>query len=158
MDFQTYRPDQLSLVTAITSELSIQNPELKMDSSLLNKIIEAANMVCDECARERIYADKPMTPEEWLNSDDVGQSSKYMLTVLANLGVPIPDGPTPRDADDLGRCIRMVKACGLSDQIGKMKEMGDKWARIANWWDQLTEWYDDEKWETIYGYLTRLDD
>jgi hypothetical protein len=158
MDFKTYQPDQMSLVTAITSELSKQNPELRMDSALFNKVIEAANLVCDECARERVYAVTPMTPDEWLKSDDVGESSKYMLTVLANLGLPAPNGPTPRDAEDLGRCIRMMKACGLSDQIDKMKEMGEKWARIANWWGQLNEWYADEKWETIYGYFTRLED
>lgn len=153
MSFKAFDVDRMALVTAITEELSKQNPSIPFESALYNKICEAANLIADECRRERTYATKKMTPQEWLMSDDVGESSKYMLTVLANIGHPMPDGETPRDTDDLGRCIRMVKACGLESEISKLRAMGDKWARIAEYWEELKALYTADNHAEIYDFL-----
>ena len=61
----------MALVSAISNELTTQQPSLPFDTVLYNKIIEAANLIVDECRRERIYATSSMTPEEWLESDEV---------------------------------------------------------------------------------------
>ncbi|WP_407330572.1 hypothetical protein [Enterovibrio sp. 27052020O] len=151
--YQTFRPSQPSLVAAIMSFLGDEKPSGGVDVALMNKVIEAANLVCEECARERVYADKPMTPKEWLASDDTGQSSKYMLSVLAELGCPAEDGPTPRDAADFGRCLRMVRVCGFESDVSKMREYGDNWQRIADNWGQLVAWYDADNNRDIYGFL-----
>lgn len=153
MTFKTFEVDQTALVSAISNELSNQNPDLPFESTLFNKIIEAANIVVNECKRERTYSTSGMTPNEWLTSDDVGLSSQYMITVLANLGCPIPNGDTPSDAGDLGRCIRMVEACSLESEIPRLFEMGDSWKRIAENWSNLKALYKNEKFEDIYTFL-----
>lgn len=153
MGFKTFKVDQISLVNAISSELTNQNPDLPFEPALFNKIIEAANMIIDECKRERNYSKSGMTPAEWLNSDDVGMSSRYMITVLANLGHPLPDGEIPHDADDLGRCIRMVDACSLESEIPRLLEMGDDWKRIAENWNSLKSLYENQKFKEIYKFL-----
>lgn len=156
MEFKTFDVNQFALVHAISNELSNQNPNLKFEAGLYNKIIEAANIIVAECKRERTYATAGMTPEEWLKSDDVGLSSRYMISVLANLGYPVPDGDIPHDAADLGRCIRMVEACNLEAEIPRMLEMGDKWKRIAENWKALKSMYKSEKHEEIYKFLQKL--
>ncbi|EOA9037777.1 hypothetical protein ACIMS2_005234 [Vibrio harveyi] len=153
--YTAFRPSQPSLVSAIMTELAEQNPDLGMDAALMNKVIEAANLVVDECSRDRVYATSPMTPQEWLKSDDVGLSSKYMLTVLADLGFPADDGDRPHDACDLGRCIRMVRACGFEDKVEKMRGRGKCWTRIAENWEMLVQWYDAQKGEDIYNFLNQ---
>ena len=152
MRFQPFQANQMKLVTAISDELSRQVPDLPFDSTLFNKIVEAANMICEECKRERIYATSKMTPAEWLASDDVGLSSRYMLTVLTGSNCE-PNGPVPSDADDLGRCIRMVQACQLSDEITRLYTMGNQWRRIAENWEMLCKQYQANKAESIYTFL-----
>ncbi|BDU35521.1 hypothetical protein TUMSATVNIG1_61300 (plasmid) [Vibrio nigripulchritudo] len=143
------------MFSAIVEEIDKQSPGCDVDPRLLNTVLEATKLICSEWDRERSYADKPMTPQEWMNCDDVGASSKYMLTVISGLGVPGDEGPIPRDADDLGRCIRMVIACSLEDKVLSMKGRGEKWTRIALNWEELVAWYDSEKWEEIYKYLNK---
>ncbi|OUV22128.1 MAG: hypothetical protein CBC55_04875 [Gammaproteobacteria bacterium TMED95] len=153
MSFESFNVDQMALVTAITGELSKQNPSLPFEPALFNKIVEAANMIVEECRRERTFAEVKMTPQEWLVSDDVGESSQYMLTVLADIGRPMPNGETPRDVDDLARCIRMVTACGLESKIPKLRVMGDRWNRIAEYWDELKALYAAKKHDEICDFL-----
>lgn len=153
MSFKTFNVNQMALVSAISNELTNQNPDLPFESTLYNKIIEAANLVVNECKRERVYSSSEMTPQQWLKSDDVGLSSRYMITVIANLGFPMPEGDTPHDMADLGRCIRMVEACDLESEISRLFEMGDKWKRIAENWGQLKSLYKAEKSEEIYNFL-----
>jgi hypothetical protein len=157
MTFKAFSVEHISLVNAISAELKRQKPNHSCDTALFNKIIEAAKLIADECNRERIYSSTGMTPNEWLLSDDVGMSSKYMITVLADLGHPMPNGATPRDADDLGRCIRMVDACNLEAKIPKLFDMGDDWKLIAKNWDHLKSLYANEQSEDIYHFLHGFD-
>ena len=154
MSFKTSNVDQIALMTAITKELTRQRSTSDVDTALYNKIIEASRLIADECQRERTYATPEMTPQQWLESDDVGMSSRYMITVLANLGFPMPDGDIPLDADDLGRCIRMVEACNLKSEIPRLFEMGDSWKRIAENWDKLNDLYKKDNYEEIYNFLS----
>lgn len=153
MPFKPFNVDQIALVSAISAELSSQNPELPFEVALFNKIVEAANSIVAECKRERVYATSKMTPSEWLSSDDVGLSSEYMITVLAELGSPAPDGYSPRDADDLGRCIRMVESCNLESEIPRLLDMGKQWKRIAENWAHLKSLYKNSEFEEIYNFL-----
>lgn len=152
MNFQPFQVDQMRLVTAISNELSRQAPDLPFDSTLFNKVIDAANLICEECKRERVYATSFMTPEEWLASDDVGESSRYMHSVLIGASAK-PDGPIPSNFDDLGRCIRMVKACQLSKEIPRLYSMGNRWRRIAENWERLCDMYQANKSDSIYTFL-----
>lgn len=151
--FQPFRPSQPSIVSAIMTALHNDSPDSQCDVALMNKVIEAANMVCDECARERTYANKTMTPKEWLASDDVGLSSKFMLHVLIGSSLHSQDGAIPHDIDDLGRCVRMVRACGLEQHVGKMSGHGKHWERIAENWSQLVDWYDNKQSKAVYEFL-----
>ena len=157
MEFKTFNVDQIALISAIFKELSRQNPGLPLEPALYNKVIESADLIVDECKRERVYSRQGMTPKEWLESDDVVVSSRYMITVLADLGHPQPDGDTPRDAADLGRCIRMVEACDLESEIPRLLYMGDKWQKIAENWQALKALYKSEKSEEIYNFFQTLE-
>jgi hypothetical protein len=158
MTFKSFQLDQIALVNAISNEINSQNPDLPFESSLYNKIIEAANIVVDECKRERVYATSTMKPRKWLESDDVGESSRYMLTVLACLGYPMPDGAIPHDADDLGRCIRMVNVCELEAEIPRLYEMGSSWKHIAKNWSELKSLYEDSDYNAIYNFLNESEE
>lgn len=153
--FKPFHPSQPGLVSAILKNLSGKS----CDAALMNKIIEAANLVCEECARERVYAVKPMSTAEWLACDDVGQSSKYMLQFISDTKNLAPEnGPVPRDADDLGRCIRMLEFTGLISDIDKIKEASSEWALIAENWTVLTQLYNNGDGEQIYAFLSNLCD
>lgn len=151
-----YKPftlDSTALMQAIVAEIAKQNPEAQIDVSLINKILFASNDIAEDAGRTRVYADKPMTVAEWFKSDDTGSSSKYMATVIADLGFPPLHGPTPADSDDLGRCIRMIECCGLEDKIQKMKEASPAWSQIIENWSQLKEWHKQGEHELIYEFL-----
>jgi hypothetical protein len=152
MSFKPFQADYIGLVTAISKELTRQVPNLQFDPVLYTRLIDAANLICDECRRERVYATSYMTPEQWLGSDDVGPSSGYMLSVLIGASSE-PDGPIPSDPDELGRCIRMIKACKLSHEIPRLYSMGNRWRRIAENWERLCDMYQANKYESIYTFL-----
>jgi hypothetical protein len=152
MEFKTFNVNKLELVASIYKELGRQNPKLPLESALYNKVIEVANLIALECKRERVYATSHMTPQTWINSDDVGSSSRYMLAALTNPS-PTPDGATPCNALDLGRCIRMVKACGLESEIPRLFELGYDWNRIAKNWEKLKTLYEEKEFGDIYDFL-----
>jgi|TARA_B110000211_G_scaffold207660_1_gene243635 hypothetical protein len=154
MSFKPVHIRQMELVTAISNELSRQVPDLPFDVGVYNTIITAANLVIDECKRERVLANKPMTPTEWLASDDVGMSSRYLLSLLTDEALFKAEYAVPHDADDLGRCIRMVEVCHLQESLQKLEKQECKWKEIGErWWD-LVELYTDKDYKQIYDFLS----
>ena len=150
-----YDISQLRLSTAIMSELSRQIPNMPVDSKIFNVCIEAANLIVAECARERVTAVQGMGVSAWFESDDTGSSSRYMACKLdgGKTRLPLQGYEYPSDADDFGRCVRMVRACGYEDRIHLMIDTGEEWKQIANSWNNLTGLYDDENWDTLYNCL-----
>lgn len=153
MSFKPLHVRQMELISAISNELSRQHPDLPFDVGVYNSIISAANLVIDECKRERVIANKPMTPTEWLASDDVGMSSRYLLSLLTDEVLFKAEYAIPHDADDLGRCIRMVEVCNMHDSIQKLGKQEGKWKEIGKSWAYLNKLYSEKSYSLIYDFL-----
>jgi hypothetical protein len=113
---------QMELVSAIFAELDRQCPGASMPPSrVLNLICRSAT----EIVREAEIEFKPATPGmgllAWLSSDDTGLSSLFMAHILYD--APKADANFPRDNDDLGRCERLLSACGHPTE--------EKWAELS---------------------------
>jgi len=89
----------------------------------------------------------------WLESDDTGQSSLYMVALLADSSVWIPKRehylalrPYPLDPDDFGRCFRLLQAVpSLREHLPKLAEYGgDVWAAYIANWSELESLYGKE--------------
>ncbi|MEZ8292414.1 hypothetical protein AB6D11_01025 [Vibrio splendidus] len=145
---------QIQLISAITKEMKSQNPDINIDLPMYNVILSAANLVCDESARERVYATMPMTRQEWLESDDTGLSSKFLCGVITGPeGLLHSDGPLPCDFADLGRCVRMVRALGGHEYLHRLSQCEPGWVRIGEHWSIIEAWYDERKAEAVYDFL-----
>ncbi len=150
--------DQMSLVNAINQELSRQCPDMPFCPSIFNTAIKAANLVVEECAREPVKVREGMSISEWFECDDTGTSSKYMAYVIdgGTTRLPIQGYSYPHDADDFGRCLRMVRALGFEKKVFLMLTTGHEWREIASHWDELVDHYDNENWEELYSFLSGL--
>nr|WP_012219933.1 hypothetical protein [Vibrio sp. 0908]ABX77121.1 gp42 [Vibrio sp. 0908] len=150
--------DQMSLVNAINQELSRQCPDRPFCPSIFNTAIKAANLVVEECAREPVKVREGMSISEWFECDDTGTSSKYMAYVIdgGTTRLPIQGYSYPHDADDFGRCLRMVRALGFEKKVFLMLTTGHEWREIASHWDELVAHYDNENWEELYSFLSGL--
>lgn len=136
--------NQIELISAISDELCRQVPGLTAEPRLFNSIIAAANLIVAEFAKPIVKASDGMGLMAWLASDDVGMSSKYMAWVLSGKAFPQPENYYPRDPDDLGRCIRLVRAVpDLAERVPMMAQHGKEWATVATNWDRWVAMYDD---------------
>jgi hypothetical protein len=86
----------------------------------------------------------PAGSADWLGAGELGQSSMAMFQHLT--GYQFPHGeltePTahPRDADDMRRCVLLVKAVpALRDQLYRLGELSPTWRAIEQQWRELEE-------------------
>ena len=71
----------------------------------------------------------------WATSRDTGASSKCIARHLMGLDT---DGSYPHDADDFGRCERLLVAIPeLRPRLGEMASVNRYWATIAPRWDEI---------------------
>lgn len=149
---------QMQLVQAILGELEKQKiPALK--SRVFNKIIEGVNNIIDEYNREDIIAKPGAGLAAWLGSDDTGLSSEFMAITLSERGQR--RFAEPMDADDFGRCIRMLRVCpDLKKNLPIMKQHGPIWSQIVDYWDRLEQYYDEAEatgnFEKIHGAIQAI--
>ena len=147
-----YNLNQITLVTDIMAALSRQVPGLPAEPRLINCVISAANSICEEFAKPIVKASAGMGLTDWLASDDVGMSSKFMASALS--GQFKAEFAYPRDPDDLGRCIRLIKAVPeLKGLIHNMRSHGVMWTVVANNWERWSEMYEKEQWESLYDEM-----
>ena len=131
---ESYRFNQIKIITAITEELNRQHPGLPADERM-NTIIKAANEICAEYAREPVAASRGMGLTAWLGGDDTGLSRKFMASVLSG-GQFKAQNNYPRDPDDFGRCMRLIDAVPeFKGLIHLMCQHGHEWTAVANNWE-----------------------
>lgn len=131
-----FRVDQMQLVSVIMAELNRQIPDLPLKSRFYNRVISAANGICEELAKPLIEASESMGLRAWLVSDDVDSSSRFMASVLS--GQFSASFAVPSDPDDFGRCVRLFLAVPeLKADIDKMRQHGPAWISIVDNW---TDW------------------
>jgi len=94
---------------------------------------------------------KYSNPSEWARSWDVGISSATIFATFAGIrevaNMPIPGYPL--DADDFGRCYRLLKVAPASwrDELYKLvnwEKTEKEWQALVDHWSELTKLYEEE--------------
>jgi len=98
--------------------------------------------------------DKNESMIKWLLSDDTGISSKNIIRRYLNL--PIKSFGWPHDADDFGRCYRMLKFCPQID-VNIMKDVDKIWADLVDKWQELSNLYEKDKGVEIWNCINAID-
>ena len=129
---------QTDLIHGIITLLVQDNPKLEMVPRQFNAIIKAADLILDELRQPERVVKSNMGLSAWLESDQVGLSSKYMALVLTGRSMKNVPYNYPRDASDFDRCLGLIEACPeLADRVMEMAAAGPEWAALVADWHQL---------------------
>lgn len=110
------------------------------------------------------------TPEEWIEGHDTGLSSCTIVRELARAGHPgvvaranemlsgYPDGMTPRDASDFGRCYRLLTRHfpQWRDRLPEVAERHPDWAPLVAAWAELEGLFAEEKYQELSDRIRAL--
>lgn len=159
---KSYQLNQIGLFSAISKELARQCPGLPADGRA-NVVIEAANLIVAEYAREPVAAAPSMGLAAWLRSDETGMSSEYMAYVLSKGDPAIWGGRCltfsnayPQDSDDFGRCVGLVVAMPSFEYlIDEMKDgHGAHWQAVAANWYPWVKLYDTKRLKELHQAMS----
>lgn len=96
---------------------------------------------------------------EWLTGDDTGLSSKYMAAVAIGGKVTKSSwcDPTPSDAHDLGRCVRLVEKCpAIRETFPVLRQASKVWAAYLDHWDELVALYKQDDYAITTARMREL--
>ncbi|MDV1094995.1 hypothetical protein ACSI5N_25565 (plasmid) [Raoultella ornithinolytica] len=145
--------DQIKLISAITDEMNRQCPGFPADDRV-NVIFDAATSIVNAYSREPVVASQGMGLNAWLASDDTGASSRFMAGILSERQPLGHHGDYPRDADDLGRCIRLLEAAPeLVGNFDRLKHCGPYWQLVTINWKRWEALYRDENYAELYDEM-----
>jgi hypothetical protein len=161
--------DQISLFKVIANEVVLQAKENGVDNlgvipRQMNAIIQAANLVVEAFKIEERKSVPEMGVALWRQTDDTGMSSKFMASILfPQCGGGDPYA-YPHDADDFGRCVRMLKAARQTDWLGRpedryarLSDSGREWKWLVSNWERLVAIYEaDPSGQTLYSELKKI--
>ena len=126
---------QIDLITAIVKHLEKRGVK-EFVPRQYNAIISAANLIVEECAKPPVRSSPGMGIMAWLISDDTGMSSEYMAGELS--GQFSRPYAHPYDADDFGRCSRLLVAVPeLRERLDQMRLKSAEWSRLVYCWEQV---------------------
>jgi hypothetical protein len=129
---------QIELISAIGNHLD-KNGFKELAPRQFEAVIAAANIVIDAMRQTPVMAYPNMGLAKWLASDDTGMSSKFMAAVLGGIGGKYAH---PWDADDFGRCVRLLDAVPeFRERIAMMRTHGKKWSNLLETWEQCENAY-----------------
>jgi hypothetical protein len=124
----------------------------------INAIIKAADMILAELRREDLIAPPGAGYQLWLRSDDTGMSSKYLAMMLHGGGAGPADFAFPHDADDFGRCYRMLRVVVFADDA--MARVGPTlphpWPALCEHWKKLESMFEACAYSALYYYIQDL--
>lgn len=141
----TISVSQMDLVVSILNKLGEDHPGFCASSRQYNAVIKAANDICDAMANEDTGSTPGVGLEAWLQSDDVGSSSKYMASILTNENSLHAPPAHPRDPSDFGRCRKLLLAVPeFKERLSRMSGQSEVWGKIISNWDRLCLLMDEE--------------
>ena len=147
--------NQIDLICAISKHLERSEKIKEVEPRHYNAIIQAANAIVEAFARPFRSAAPCSGLQSWLDSDDVGASSKYMAMQLS--GRVGTECSHPLDVDDFGRCVRMLEVCPeLRPLVPLMVNCSPEWAALVERWDELTQLYTQEKFAEAGEIISKL--
>lgn len=131
--------DQISLFSAVMTEIDRQGIK-SLSAKQTNKIIRCVDEILAEVARPLSLPKEGMGLSAWLACDDVGMSARYMASVIS--GEFYSEPAWPHDADDFGRCVRMLDAIpAMRSGMQKMRICSPQWSRLISFWDDAEKAY-----------------
>lgn len=141
---------QIELICAICKHLDKQGVKSLVPRQY-NAVIEAANLICDAIAREPVPASHGMGLAAWLASDDTGASSLYLASVLGGF---VKQYAHPHDADDFGRCMRLLEAVPEFDlPLVEMRGKSPQWDALLDSWGAIRDRIAAEDFKTANEYI-----
>lgn len=136
---------QIELISAIGNHLD-KNGFKELAPRQFEAVIAAANTIIEAMRQTPHMAYENMGLAKWLASDDTGLSSKFMAAVLGGIG---GEYAHPWDADDFGRCVRLLDAVPeFRERIAMMRAHGKKWSNLLDSWEQCENAYRSKDYET----------
>jgi hypothetical protein len=98
-----------------------------------------------------------MTPNEWILGRDTGTSSKTIWAVMT--GSTCRDPGRPYDADDFGRCYRLLTLFpGWRVRLSEVTAQFPMWTPLVEAWDDLTALYEGGKFRELYDRIRSMED
>ena len=96
------------------------------------------------------------TQDQWRLGCDTGVSSKTIFSALSGNNILTSRPDVPHDADDFGRCYRLLKM--IPAWRGRLAEVGKRypetaWPAMAAAWDELEGLYDSKAWRSLYDRI-----
>lgn len=83
-----------------------------------------------------------MTPMNWILGRDTGLSSQTIWAVMMGAAEAPYGGSTPRDADDFGRCFRLLKHFPeWRDRLSEVAARFPEWGPLVREWAMLESLY-----------------
>ena len=135
---------QIELINAVVKELKKQGVK-DLIPRQYNMIIESVNKIIAECEKKPVMASAGMGLRDWLRSDDVGMSSRYMASILGGFACPYNH---PLDLDDFGRCSRLLLAVPeFREKLEMMRSKSEQWASLLDVWTQLETLIDEKRYK-----------
>lgn len=134
---------QMTLVSDICKAVEKQGFK-NVTVKQLNAIISGATLIVEKFHEPHIPAVPGMGFRAWIETDDVGSSSKYMAAV----GRGMPDSEVvsyPRDGADFGRCYKLLRATPEIIWVLAMPKIaehgGPVWKLLVENWTELERRY-----------------
>lgn len=154
------QPEVVSGILTMLGKLGMKEAEPR----IINKAIEAADLIIAELRRDRVDATVGMGLAAWLASDDTGMSSKFMAHVMFGSHCKHTDEkPHPHDPSDFGRCFRFLLAVPEARaKLSMMSAHGRVWAEYVARWDEMETLYAKErptgKAPKLYAIMKQIQD
>lgn len=132
---------QIELVSAITRHLDSVGVKTMIPRQI-NAVIDAANLIIAQFAIPERKAEPGIGLDAWMMTDDTGVSSEFMASVLS--GRFMRRYGHPHDANDFGRCVRLLEACPeLRAELDVLEEASPEWYALATRWGEFESLYRD---------------
>ena len=136
---------QIDIATAIMDKVSEIHPGHFASTRQCNVIFKAASMVSEALSTPDTRSVPGEGLEAWLKTDDVGASSKFMASVLAE-GIQInASQPHPHDPSDFIRCRKLILAAPeWEERLSIMADVSMVWSALIEHWQELCAVMDSE--------------
>lgn len=101
----------------------------------------------------------PSSLVRWLDSDDTGLSSTFMVRVIFQLpGAKFAPVDWPWDEYDFGRCVRLLDAVPEArEHLHELAAHGPVWAALVREWASLERMYRANEWRELRAALQRCE-
>tara|TARA_B100000700_G_scaffold264816_1_gene302787 strand:+ start:6776 stop:7255 length:480 start_codon:yes stop_codon:yes gene_type:complete len=146
----------LELSSKIMELLSEEYPSLSINTRQLNSILMASQDIADELNTPNQEAKPNSGLDQWLKSDDIGLSSKYLAKVLFQRDDFFAEYAEPYDPADFQRCRKMLDAAPeLKERLHLISNVSDVWQGLVEDWDKICDSIDNEEYGEAYNLINK---